>query len=723
MTDAANKGQPPAPDFRVLFESAPGLYLVLTPELIIVAVSDAYARATMTKREEILGCGIFDVFPDNPDDPKAECVRNLRASLDRVRQNRVTDAMPVQKYDIRRPESEGGGFEERFWSPVNSPVFGSAGELTYIIHRVEDVTEFVRLKERGVEQQQLPKELQVQAEAMESEVFLRTQQVAEASRQLKEANVELARLYERTKELDQLKSQFFANVSHELRTPLALILGPTEKLLSSGDVDDRQRRELEVVARNAHLLLKHVNDLLNASKLEAGKMNPEYGEVNLAELVRLVAGHFESLAADKGVQYRIEAASDLRGQVDLEKLQRVLLNLLSNAFKFTPAGGTVRCTLRPDRSRSRFVLEVADSGPGVAPEHREAVFERFRQIEGGSTRRFGGTGLGLAIARDFVQLHGGTLSVSGAAEGGALFTVDLPLTAPEGTAVRATFRAPSLTEATRPMLAELERDAGTPAGPTSADVARPLILVIEDNREMNRFVCESLATEYRLESALNGREGLGKVLALRPDLILSDIMMPEMNGDELVRTIRQQREFDAVPIVLLTAKAEDDLRVRLLREGANDYVMKPFSIAELRARVGTLINTKLANEKSIRLNVELHDSNVRLQRLASQLQETNRELDLFSYSVSHDLRAPLRAIDGFSMILEENYGDKLDAQAHNYLKRARAATQHMGHLIDDLLKLSRTVRSEMSITTVNLSEMACTIAKELQETAPERKVR
>lgn len=191
------------PDFRRLFESAPGLYLILTPEFVIVAVSDAYARATMTKREEILGRGIFEVFPDNPDDPATEGVRNLRASLERVRQHRVTDAMPVQKYDIRRPESEGGGFEERFWSPINSPVFDADGTLVYINHRVEDVTEFVRLKQRGVEQLQLTKELQVQTERMEAEVVIRSQEIAEASRQLKEANVELARLYERARAAEQ----------------------------------------------------------------------------------------------------------------------------------------------------------------------------------------------------------------------------------------------------------------------------------------------------------------------------------------------------------------------------------------------------------------------------------------------------------------------------------------------------------------------------------------
>ena len=214
-------------DFRLLFESAPGLYLVLTPELKIVAVNNAYAQATNIQRNEILGCGLFEVFPDNPNDPAATGVRNLAASLQRVLENRTPDTMAVQKYDIRRPNSEGGGFEERYWSPVNSPVFGPDGRILYIIHRVEDVTEFIRLKQAGIEQYKITEELRTRTNQVESEVYLRAQEVQNANRQLENANQTLARLYETTKEQNQLiqqanrlKSEFLANMSHELRTPL-----------------------------------------------------------------------------------------------------------------------------------------------------------------------------------------------------------------------------------------------------------------------------------------------------------------------------------------------------------------------------------------------------------------------------------------------------------------------------------------------------------------------
>src|SRR5687768_9438494 len=379
---------PAVPDFRRLFESAPGSYLVLSPRLTIVAASDAYLRATMTIRENILGRGLFDVFPGNPDDPAATGVGNLRASLERVLLSREPDAMAVQKYDIPRPG--GDGFEERHWSPVNSPVLGADGEVAYVIHRVEDVTDFVRLKEKGGH--------------LEAEIFRRAQELQEANRRLRA--------------LDQVKTQLFANVSHELRTPLTLILGPVAALLADPDLADAHRHRLAVVQRNARLLLAHVTDLLDLAGLEAGKVALAYARADLAGMVRQVADHFTSFAHERHFAFTVEAPETLWAEVDLPKLERVLMNLLGNAFKFTPAGGRIRCRLATDDTTGRARLEVADSGPGVPAPAREAVFERFFQADEGPTRRFGGTGLGLAIAREFVDLHHGSTAGSEPAEAG-----------------------------------------------------------------------------------------------------------------------------------------------------------------------------------------------------------------------------------------------------------------------------------------------------------------
>lgn len=583
----------PEPDFRTLFEASPGLYLALLPDaprFTIVAVSDAYARATMTRREQILGRGLFDVFPDNPADAQASGVRNLKASLERVRATGAADAMAVQKYDVQRPSEDGGGFEERWWSPVNSPAFGADGRLAYILHRVEDVTDFVRLKHLDAERERHTDALRTHAEAMEAEVYQRAQQLQRANEQLRQAHAELSRLYEKTRELDRLKTQFFANVSHELRTPLTLILGPAQRLAAGATLPHVQR-DLRVIERNARTLLRLVNDLLDVARLEERQMTPAYARADLSLLARLVAGHFESVAQDLGIRWELAVPPTLPAQVDPAMVQRVLFNLLSNAFRFSPPGSLVSLRLDHDSEHVRF--EVADGGPGIPAESREAVFERFRQLNGGASRPHAGIGLGLAIVREFVQLHGGRVTIGDAPQGGALFVVELPRHAPPQAQVAA---APAgLTP-----LSDLDAPAGLrepepltiPAPPGTA----PLLLVVEDNAMMSDFIRECLEEDYRVTTAFDGAQGLSQALALRPDLILTDLMMPGTGGEALLQALRAQPLLDETPVVVLSAKVDDEMRVRLLREGAQDYLTKPFSIEELRARVGTLVARKQATE-------------------------------------------------------------------------------------------------------------------------------
>src|SRR5882762_7727999 len=266
MRSSSSSATPP--DFQALFQSAPGLYLVLAPDLAILAVTDAYLHATMTKREDILGCGIFDVFPDNPDDPAATGVRNLRTSLQRVLQNKTSDAMAVQKYDIRKPEAEGGSFEERYWSPVNSPVLGPNGEVLYIIHRVEDVTGFIRLKQQGLAQEKIAEELRTHAGQMEAEVYQRAAEVQEAT------NQELLCAKEEAERGSRFKDQFLSTMSHELRTPLNAVLGFSDLLADEayGPLNDRQRRYVEHIHTGGKHLLTLISDILDLSKIEAGRM-------------------------------------------------------------------------------------------------------------------------------------------------------------------------------------------------------------------------------------------------------------------------------------------------------------------------------------------------------------------------------------------------------------------------------------------------------------------
>src|SRR5262245_43467815 len=352
--------------------------------------------------------------------------------------------------------------------------------------------------------------------------------VIEAARralsELKDRNARLA-------ELDHMKSIFLANISHELRTPLALILGPTEKWLHSGDLSEEQSRDLDVVIRNARSLLKTVNDLLDVSKLEAGKLTPEYARVDLSEIVRRTCSLFEGIARDRNVDYSVEVPNVI-AEIDAEMIQRVLLNLLSNAFKFGAAGGVISCVLESEGNNA--ILQVQDKGPGIPMEMRDRIFERFIQVEGEVTRKHGGTGLGLAIVKEFVELHHGSIHETTPVGGGALFVVTLPLKAPRDSSIGRALREFVPTAASSSVLQELKVPKSPVEEVPADNVKRGTILVVEDNPEMNQFIVDILRGEYNVISALDGREGLEKTLKHKPDLILSDIMMPEVGGEEMV---------------------------------------------------------------------------------------------------------------------------------------------------------------------------------------------
>ncbi|MBD2035710.1 response regulator [Leptolyngbya sp. FACHB-321] len=544
---------------------------------------------------------------------------------------------------------------------------------------------------------------------------------------LEAANHKLEAMNEQLKEVDQLKTQFFANVSHELRTPLALILGPIEKLLKHGALSQEHQHDLKIVDRNARLLLKQVNDLLNVSKLEAGKMALHSTQVDLAQLVRLTAANFDGLAQEKNIALTIDAPESLPAEIDAAKVQRILLNLISNAFKFTPNGGIISCTLESNQAEmnaadggstnlpvqaDRAILSVRDSGPGVSAALRETIFERFSQGEGGTTRRFGGTGLGLAIAKEFAELQGGTIGISDAPEGGAQFTVELPLLMPSGSSITAsTTELNQGEEIANQLVEELRTVAPIDSKLQAPAVGKPLVLVVEDNLEMNQFITSTLASEYCTATAVNGQEGLEQAIALKPDLILSDVMMPYLSGAQLVQQIRTYPELDTTPVVMLTAKADDELRVQLLRQGAQDYLMKPFSVEELQARVGNLIAVKrvrdllqqelasqshsleaLVEEVSLRRR-ELQVALNALQHQAEELEQANRLKDEFLAIVSHELRTPLNSILGWAEALRTHQFDAIiTARALETIERnARLQTQ----LIENLLDISRLLRGKL----------------------------
>jgi signal transduction histidine kinase len=710
-------------DYQAVFAAVPGLYLILRPDLIILEASDAYLRATMTTREGIVGRHLFDVFPDNPADPDSTGTHHLGASLSRVLAQGIPDTMAVQKYDVRRPDGEGGGFEARYWSPQNLPVLGPDGQVRYLVHRVEDVTEFVRLKQADTEQQRLTAELQSRAGMMEAEVIARSQELQAANARLRQVNealvdrdAERTRLYDRLYELDQVKTRFFANASHELRTPLTLILGPLRRLLAGGDLSAAARTELAVVQRNASVLLDLVNDLLDIAKLDAGKLRARYADGDVAGLLRLVAAHFDSAVADRQIALTVEAPEVLPAQVDPDKVQRLLVNLLANAIRFTPAGGRVRLTARAEAgdAGARVVLEVADSGPGVPPTARETVFERFAQADPGGNRPQSGTGLGLAIVREFAELHRGSVGLGDAPEGGALFTVTLPRQAPSGSEVHAPGGPTAIADVVMPEVPTVT-EAGPQGDHDGAGEDRGLVLVVEDNGELRAHISQVLQDRFRVVTAADGLAGLEAARHHRPDLIISDVMMPGLSGPEMVRQLRQGPESAATPVLMLTAKADDDLRVQLLATEVQDFLTKPFLAEELLARVTNLVTMQRG------LTLLAHQGE-QLRETTERLADANGELEAFSYSVAHDLRAPLRSLSGFSQALLEDYGDRLDGDGQDYLRRIAAAAQRMGALIDDLLRLSQVSRSPIRREPVDLSALAGRVVATLRQAQPDRRI-
>ncbi len=604
--------------YQQLFEASPHPYMILGADdrFTIMAVNERYLQVTNRQRAAMIGRGLFEVFPNDPNDLQSTSVSDLSASLYRVISSKQTDVMSVQQYDI--PAMDGSAeFVRRYWSPVNTPVLNAQGNLICIMHYAEDVTEFILSREHanqgGQDKQARLHTVSARAERIQAEIMHRTAEVKTANRALKQDMQELSRLNVHLTELDQLKSKFFANISHELRTPLTLILAPLEKRLQQISGDDRavaERREVELMLRNARLIYRHVTDLLEVAKLEAGRIKPHWARFDLARLVRTTASHFESLVSERQIVYEVSADTTLMIESDSERLQRVLLNLLSNAFKFTPRGGHIAVRLVPGGDQAQLVVQ--DDGPGIPAEWRGQIFEPFVQVEGANQHDQKGTGLGLAIVKEFVELLGGHIELRESLGGGALFVIDLPLKAPAGTVLLDT---PSALDAVllHETIDELKPQAAAAVKPAvPATDTQPRVLVVEDNADLNRFICEVLQPHYHVVSARDGWQGLEQALAVTPDLILTDIMMPHMSGDEMVRHIRQQAALSDVPIVVMTAKTDDAQRIELLRNSVQDYLNKPFVVPELLLRVDRLIAQRQ------RIREQLLESEARFQATFEQ---------------------------------------------------------------------------------------------------------
>lgn len=407
-------------DFQAIFEAVPGLNLVLSPDLLIVGVTDSYLKATMTVREEIVGQSMFTAFPDNPMDWSATGVRNLRASLERVIATCKPDSMPIQKYDIRRRQIEGGGFEERYWKPLNLPVLDN-GKLKYIIHNVRDVTDTVL--PRRVHSAVLDEELRiasVEAEEVRQSAGVRYVDLPTATAVL------VDRVSERTEELEEANREleaFAYSISHDLRAPLRSLQGFSQAILEdyAGSVDKTGQLYLERIAAAATRMDELIEDLLTYSRLSRAELKLEPVDLEIA--VATALSIHENEIRERRAEVRVEGPLPaVFGHFAV--ISQCLSNLLANALKFTKPGEPPRVRVRAERMGDNVRVLVEDQGIGIALEHQQRIFRVFERLHGAEA--YPGTGIGLAIVRKGMERLGGSYGVRSEAGKGSLFWFQLP---------------------------------------------------------------------------------------------------------------------------------------------------------------------------------------------------------------------------------------------------------------------------------------------------------
>lgn len=413
-------------------------------------------------------------------------------------------------------------------------------------------------------------------------------------------------------ELDLMKIKFFTNVSHEFRTPLTLMLTPLENLLRSIQTDHSVHKQVALVHRNAKRLFNLVTQLLDFKKLEVEEteFRPERGDI--VQFVREIAHTFSDLSERKHISYTFNSEVESRfSDFDQDKLSRIMYNLLSNAFKFTPENGrvTVNTRIVEGTSSDEFEISVADSGIGIPQEALTRVFERFYQHALPAHIVNQGSGIGLSITREYVKMHGGNIMVESEVGNGSTFIVSLPLTS--GTAqpiVAEVDELVSIVEPVGDLVVTLEKQARN----------LPVLLLVEDNDEFRAYLKEVLQNEFRILEAANGKAGLEITLQHIPDLIVSDVMMPEMDGITLCRMIKTDSRISHIPVVLLTAKAEEDQQLQGYQTGADAYVTKPFRLDILQIRIRNLIRQRELFQQQFQQHIEVRPSEVAARSMDEQ---------------------------------------------------------------------------------------------------------
>lgn len=448
---------------------------------------------------------------------------------------------------------------------------------------------------------------------LEKIVKERTSEIQEQKNQLEHQTIQLRNQSEKLKEMDHVKARFFANISHEFRTPLTLIMGPLEQMLAQTP-DENLKKKYFSMLHHSQQLLNLINQLLDLSRLDSGKEKLRAARRNIVPFIKGIAANFEAAAQKKGLDLQIHAQSDeILFYFDDQKMEKVMNNLLMNAVKYTPLNGQIRVSTSQE---DQFVkISVKDSGRGISPDQINFIFDRFFQADGAKRGGEEGTGIGLALVKEYVDLHHGKIDVHSREDKGAEFVLRFPRgkahLEPGQLVNEEEIHIPAVQPRKAPDF-ETEMDIPEPSELVAEeeDNGKPTILVVEDNKEMRRYISESLQAEYQVLESENGEEGVETARKVIPDIIVSDIMMPGIDGYELCRTLKKDMKTSHIPIVLLTAKASEDSMVAGLDTGADDYITKPFNTRILRTRIKNLVELREQLQTKIRNQILLEPEKI-----------------------------------------------------------------------------------------------------------------
>jgi signal transduction histidine kinase/DNA-binding response OmpR family regulator len=438
----------------------------------------------------------------------------------------------------------------------------------------------------------------------------RTAEVIKQKQEIEKKNIQIM-------EMDYMRTRFFTNISHEFRTPLTLILGPLEDMLTKKELTEKNRITMERMHRSASRMLALINQLLDLSKIDSGGMKLELIESNLYRFLMVIFNSFTPLAERDNIRFKFRIPGDeFLTYYDQDKIEKIVYNLLSNAFKFTPAGGIIDSSVKiyHDRHPNIIKISVKDSGPGIPAELTEKIFDRFYQLDGSHRMDLGGTGIGLSLARELVKIQHGEIYINSKPGQGSEFTVTVPLGFEHLKKEEYILREMNeINESFVTMHAVLPyenpgyEDQFMPVGEVAE---RPLILIVDDSTDLRAHIIENLGERFLLYEAGDGKEGYNMSVETIPDLIITDLLMPEMDGLEMCEKIKTDQRTSHIPVIMLTSRTSVNNRIEGFEKGADDYISKPFNMKELLVRIKNLIEQRKMLRERFSRNVRLHPKDI-----------------------------------------------------------------------------------------------------------------